>query len=205
VTTGSSSILNIIWTAGHCVAVGDGVNFNSNWLFCPSDDNGSPMPAIGCWSWSFATTSGEWFGSGARTRDYAIIGLAHSGTVINADVAAVTGSLGFGWNWGRDQHWIHIGYPQDPAPWTGDKLIETAAEHRFDVPDTLGPPTNSWGSSQGHGASGSAVMLFFSYVSPPLINSNVSYGTIGVELQGPYFDTQVCNFWKNNTGFTGTC
>jgi hypothetical protein len=211
VTTGSSSINNIIWTAGHCVATGNPKKpqFNSNWSFCPSDDNGIPNPALGCWSWSFATTSNEWFDSGSRARDYAIVGLAHSGTVINANVATVTGSLGFGYNFSRDQHWIHIGYPQDPSPWTGNKLIETATEHRYDdVPDNLGPPTNSWRSSQGHGASGSALLLFFSYASVPWINSNVSYfngGQLGQELQGPYFDTQVCNFWKSNTGWPGTC
>ena len=175
VTTGSASINNIIWTAGHCVAVGDGKNFNNNWLFCPSDDNGNPNPAVGCWSWSFATTSSEWFASGAAPRDYAIVGLQHSGTVINNDVANVTGSLGFGYNFPRDQHWIHIGYPQDPPPWTGNKLIETATEHRYDDSGMGSPPTISWGSTQGHGSSGSALLLFFSYASPPWINSNVSY------------------------------
>jgi hypothetical protein len=127
--------------------------------------------------------------------------------VICKDVANVAGSLGFGYNFPRDQHWIHIGYPQDPAPWTGNRLIETASEHRYDdIPDMLGPPTNSWGSSQGHGSSGSALMLFFSCASPPWINSDVSYSyNLGFEIQGPYFDTQVCNFWKSNTGWPGTC
>jgi hypothetical protein len=210
VTTGSASINNIIWTAGHCVAIGGTSTFDSNFLFCPSHDNGNPNPALGCWSWSFATTSSEWFNSGTLARDYAIVGLQSSGTVINADVATVTGGLGFAWNQGRDQHWIHLGYPQDPAPWTGNKLIETAAEHRYDDSAQGSPPTNSWGTSQGHGASGSALLLSFSYASPPLINSNVSYGyttppQFGIESQGPYIDTQVCNFWKGNTGYSGSC
>ena len=208
VTTGSLSINNIIWTAGHCIANGGQSYFYTNWSFCPSDDNGNPMPAIGCWSGTGATVPTVWFANGALTRDFGIIDLAHSGTVINADVATVTGGLGFAWNWPRDQHWIHIGYPQDPAPWTGLKLIETAAEHRYDdTPDALGPPTNSWGSTQGHGSSGSAVILFFSYTSA-FINSQVSYyyvSQFGVEIQGPYYDTFACTLWKNATGYTGTC
>jgi hypothetical protein len=198
----------MIWTAGHCVAPGDGVNFNSNWLFCPSDDNGNPLPSLGCWTWASATTSSEWFSSAAFTRDYAIITLASTGTVLATNVANATGGVGFAWNWARDQHWIHIGYPQN-SPWTGFKLIETAAEHRYDdTPDSIGPPTNSWGSGQGPGSSGSALMLSFDYVSGGFINSNVSYlynSQLGQEIQGPYYDTQVCTFWKNNTGFTGTC
>ena len=39
------------------------------------------------------------------------------------------------------------------------------------------------------------------------MNSNVSYGYDNQpgELYGPYFDTQVCNFWKLYTGWPGTC
>lgn len=208
VTVGSSTNLNMIWTAGHCVAVGDNVHFNSNWLFCPSDDNGAPLPSLGCWTWAFATTSSEWFQFGALTRDFAIIGLQPTGTLLSTNVANVTGGLGFAWNFGRDQHWIHIGYPQN-SPWTGFKLIETAAEHRYDdTPDSHGPADNSWGSTQGPGSSGSALILSFDYVAGGFINSNVSYFYTSQEfneLQGPYYDTEACTFWKTNTGFTGTC
>jgi len=134
--------------------------------------------------------------------------------VINADVAAVTGGLSFAWNRPRDKHWLHFGYPAE-IPYTGGKIIETAAEHRYDdvpllpngTPDNLGPPTNSWGSGQTPGSSGSPLILFFSFNGGD-INSNVSYyytNQYGVELQGPYFDSQVCNFWKINTGYMGVC
>jgi hypothetical protein len=215
VTTGGAP-QNIIWTAGHCVASQGGSSFFTNWLFCPSYDSsqGGPNPALGCWSWSFAATSSEWFNNGAFTRDYAIIGLAPTGTVISANVATVTGGLGFAWNWARDQHWVHLGYPA-AAPFSGGLIIETATEHRFDdTPDLLGPATNSWGTSQTGGSSGSAVIKGFYYGLGPgnpngtnWINSNVSYGYVGQpgELYGPYFDTQVCNFWKSNTAWPGTC
>jgi hypothetical protein len=220
VTTGGASPApqNVIWTAGHCVAARGGAAYFTNWLFCPSYDasQGGPNPAVGCWSWSGVATSGEWFNNGAWTRDYAVIFLQHSGTVINADVATVTGGLGFAWNFARDQHWIHLGYPS-ASPFTGGTIIETAAEHRYDdtptlpdgTTDTLGPPTNSWGSGQTPGFSGSAVILDFSY-NGGFINSNISYyyttpNQYGVEIQGPYFDTQVCGFWKAATGSGVTC
>jgi len=211
VTTGGTPA-NVIWTAGHCVANGGHATFYTNWLFCPSYDasQGGPNPAVGCWSWLTVTTSSEWFNNGAFTRDYAIITLQHSGTVINGDVAAVTGGLGFAWNWARDQHWLHFGYPAG-TPYTGGVIIETAAEHRYDdAIDNFGPPANSWGSGQTPGFSGSSVILFFSYNGGD-INSNISYyytaprNEYGIEIQGPYFDSQVCNFWKANTGYAGVC
>jgi len=208
VTTGSASINNIIWTAGHCVANGGHSQFYTNWLFCPSYDSaqGGVNPVVGCWSWSFATTSNDWFVSGILARDYAIIGLQHSGTVRNADVATVTGSLGFAWNWARDQAWLDLGYPA-AAPFTGGKIIATASEHRYDDSAQGSPPTNSWGSPQTPGTSGSPLILFFT-LSGGFINSHADYYYVaqaGFELQGPYFDSVVCGFWKGNTGWPGTC
>ena len=209
---GGGSANNIIWTAGHCVANGGTSTFYSNWLFCPSYDSsqGGPNPAVGCWNGSLATTTTAWFVNGALSQDYATVTLQHSGTVINADVATVTGALGFAWNQARDQHWLHFGYPAE-SPYTGGKIIETAAEHRYDdVPDNLGPPTNSWGSGQTPGSSGSALILSFSYPGGGYINSNVSYyyttpNQYGVELQGPYFDSGACGLWKASTGSTHIC
>jgi len=199
-----------IWTAGHCVANGGHSQFYDNWVFCPSYDSsqGGPNPNVGCWSWASAAVRNDWYQYGCLTRDFAIIQLASSGGVSGNHVAAVTGGLGFAWNWSRDQHWFHFGYPGDPAPWTGGKIIATASEHRYDdAPDECGPNTNSWGSDQGHGSSGSAVIRKFSYGGGGYINSNVSYGYDGEpgELYGPYFDTVVCNFMKTYTGWGGGC
>jgi hypothetical protein len=186
------------------VANGGHSAFYTNWLFCPSYKDG--VSPVGCWSWLYATTSGEWFFNGSLPRDYAIIGLQHTGTVVANDVVNVTGGLGFAWNWSRDQNWVHVGYPS-ASPYTGGRIIYTGTEHRYDDTQQGSPPTNSWGSPQTPGSSGSPVILFFSY-GGGFINSDVSYYYLNQafhELQGPYFDTQVCNFWKNNTGYTGTC
>lgn len=209
VVTGSPA-RNTIWTAGHCTSAGDGTNWYDEFLFCPSYDT-RVDPTLGCWPFLNVNVPNEWFARHAWSRDFAIISLQHSGTVINEDVADVTGGLGFAWNLPRRQNWIHMGYPGN-WPFNGQRLIWTGAERTFDDPiDTIGPPANSWGSPQGGGSSGSAVVSSFEFSRGQngggYINSDVAYYYTSHpnQLQGPYFDTRVCNFWKSFTGATVTC
>ena len=221
VTVGDASHLNVIWTAGHCVANGGNSYFYSNFLFCPQLRGGSEP--VGCWSWDGgAVVFSVWFANGDLTRDEGVILLNHTGTKYAKDVASVTGGLGLAWNWSRDQHWFHYGYPcvgvSGVTPnWNCVDIVATAAEHRYDVnPGGSGPEVNSWGSAQTEGASGSAVQLDhnFNYGGGYFINSNVSFyfnsgpngNEHGKELQGPYYDTTVCSsLWKPYTGYTGGC
>lgn len=210
VTIGNTAVKNVIWTAGHCVANGGQSYFYTNFQFCPEYKNG--VAPIGCWAWNGnAAVFTVWFASGDLTRDEGVIALNHTGTVKLVDVGKVTGGLGFAWNWGRDQHWHHFGYPC--VNWDCVEIVETDAEHRYDVNiGGSGPFVNSWGSGQTEGSSGSAVILFFSY-SGGFINSNVSFyfssgpngNEHGIEIQGPYYDSTVCGLWKSFTGWTGTC
>jgi hypothetical protein len=204
---------NMIWTAGHCVGPGGGASYYTNFYFCPSYDSsqGGPNPAVGCWSWAQAQQTGSWYYHGAYSGDYAWIKLQSSGSVINANVVDAVGGLGFAWNWARDQQWNHYGYPAQ-TPWTGGKLVATNTEHRYDdSADAYGPGTNAWGSGQTPGSSGSSLIRKFSYAGGGYINSNVSYywtsptNEYAIMLHGPYYDTNVCNFWKGGSGWTGTC
>jgi hypothetical protein len=209
-TTYGGAALNIVWTAGHCVANGGHSQFYTNWLFCPAYKNGI-NPNIGCWNWSGAVTTGAWFTNGSFSRDYAIVALQPNGTVKPGNVVSNVGALGFAWNWGRDQHWFHFGYPaQGPCP-DGLQCV-TVTEHRYDVvTDSDGPAVNSFGSAQTPGASGSPVVL--SFMNGNWINGDVSFyfnsgpngNEFGHELQGPYFDTTTCNFWKAATGSSVNC
>jgi hypothetical protein len=102
------------------------------------------------------------------------VGLQPTGTVLATNVVSATGGLGFAWNWGREQNWIHMGYPAE-APYDGGFMVQTNTEHRYDdAPDALGPATNSFGSPQTPGASGSPVILFWT-PGGGYINSNISY------------------------------
>jgi hypothetical protein len=221
VTVGNANVLNVIWTAGHCVANGGHSYFYTNFLFCPQL-RGTSEP-VGCWSWDgAATVFTVWFKNGDLTRDEGVILLNHTGTKYAKNVASVTGGLGFAWNFARDQHWFHYGYPcvgvSGITPsWNCVHIVETAAEHRYDVNiGGSGPEVNSWGTAQTEGSSGSAVQvdLNFAYGGGYFINSNVSFyftsgpngNEHGKESQGPYYDSTVCSaLWKPNTGYTGGC
>jgi hypothetical protein len=204
-TNGNGAFLNKIWTAGHCVAAGGESRFYTNWVYCPAYNNGVD-PRYGCWTWASATTTGEWYSRSAFSKDYAGITLLNTGSVNAVPVQSLTGAEGFAWNWPRRQIWGHFGYPAE-APYTGLKLIGTYAEHALDdTPDSLGPPTNSWGSAQTGGSSGSGLVFGWNYFSGYL-NSNVSYGYSNRpgELYGPYYDTAACSFWKSFVGYGGNC
>jgi hypothetical protein len=212
-SSGPGQPQNIVWTAGHCLSDGTGTfaSWYDNWMFCPSYDSnqGGVNPAVGCWTWSGVTTSAEWFFDGAKTRDYGAILMQSCGTLICQDVGNVTGSLGFAANQARDQHWLMFGYTGTGA--SNGYLRTTAAEHRFDgTPDTEGPATNSIGTAQTDGLDGGPWMLNFNGggEQPVLLNSNNSYtisGQVGQEFYGPYFDTQVLNFWACVTANSASC
>jgi hypothetical protein len=215
--------IDTVWTAGHCVGAGGGQQYYGNWLFCPSYVNGNENPAVGCWSWSAAQQTGGWYFNGYWSADYAMLFMQPTGDIIAAHVVNAVGGLGFAWNWGRDQHWFDFGYPQG-SPYDGNAIVVTAAEHRYDVTNPggdPGPQDNSIGSAQTPGFSGGPWILSFggTGVDPQnphnWINSDNSYyftsggpgggNEYGVEIQGPYYDTNVCNFWKAETGYTGSC
>jgi hypothetical protein len=213
---------SMVWTAGHCVGPQGGQSYYTNWLFCPGYNNGEG--SRGCWSWSLAQQNGGWYYNGYFADDYAYLYMQPTGDKKAKPVVSVTGGLGFAWNWGRDQFWNDFGYPSG-SPYSGGKLVDTAAEHRYDVNNPVsGDPTpdNSIGSSQTPGFSGGPWILSFgpSNSSDPIshgnwINSDNSYyftaggpgggNEYGTEIQGPYYDTNACNFWKGGSGWTGTC
>jgi hypothetical protein len=219
---------NMVWTAGHCVGPQEGESYYTNFMFCPQYLNGA-NPKVGCWSYSLAQQTGGWYFDGYWSADYAYLYMQPTGTVKAKPVVAVTGGLGFGWNWGRDQFWQDFGYPSE-SPYSGGYLVDTSAEHRYDVtnpnsPSGAGDPgfqDNSIGSSQTPGFSGGPWVLSFGHGSSadPIshgdwINGNNSYyftsggpgggNEYGTEIQSPYYDTNACNFWKGGSGWTGTC
>jgi hypothetical protein len=207
--------LDTVWTAGHCVGGGGAQNYYSNFQFCPSydSDQGGVNPAVGCWNWAGAQATSGWYFNGYWSSDYAMLYMSSCGTVICDHVVSAVGGLGLAWNWGRDQHWMDFGYPSG-SPYSGGKLVVTAAEHRYDTSTSgdPGPAQNSIGSAQTPGFSGGPWMLFFSGGGAYINSVNSYYFTsgpngneYGKEIQGAYYDTTVCNFWKSTTGYTGSC
>lgn len=226
-TFGNSTEPNMVWTAGHCVGPQGGKSYYNNWLFCPDYKNGENT-TIGCWSWALAQQTGGWYFNGYYSADYAYLYMQPTGDRQAKPVTSVTGGLGFAWNWSRDQFWQDFGYPSG-SPYSGGLLTVTSAEHRYDVTNPNGtagsdpgPQDNSIGSSQTPGFSGGPWILSFGHnaSTDPIshgdwINGDNSYyftsggpgggNEYGKEIQSPYYNTNVCNFWKGGSHWTGTC
>ena len=212
-TFGNSSELDMVWTAGHCVGPHGGQSYYTNFLFCPEYKNGE-NPAVGCWNWAQAQQTGGWYFNGYWSADYAYLYMAPNSDRVNNHVVSVTGGLGLAWNWARDQHWIDLGYPA-ASPYTGGLLVATGAEHRYDVANPGGDPgaaDNSIGSSQTPGFSGGPWIFrfasgggFINSVNSYYFTSGPNGNEYGAEIQGPYFDSNACNFWKGGSGYTGGC
>lgn len=225
-TYASSSQPNMIWTAGHCLGPQGGSSYYSNWDFCPEYKNGEA--GVGCWAANYAQLTGGWYYDGYWSADYGYIILQATGNKKAKPVTSVVGGLGFGWNWSRDQIWQDFGYPS-ASPYTGAYLVDTSAEHRYDVTNPNGTAgsdpgqqDDSIGSAQTPGFSGGPWILSFGRDSSqdPLshgdwINGNNSYyftsggpgggNEEGIEIQSPYYDTNACNFWKTGSDWSGTC
>ena len=117
-------------TAGHCISDGSGT-FASNFLFCPSYNQGGANPQRGCWAWTQAFTSGRWHTLSDPDYDYACIVTPVTGTVIANKIGNVTGWAGRAWNW-SDVPTMTFGYPQG-APFNGTIIQQTASVEWYNV------------------------------------------------------------------------
>jgi V8-like Glu-specific endopeptidase len=145
VCSGTAINRSTIVTAGHCVAAGDNATFFNTWLFCPSYNAGGVNPAVGCWSWASATTSGPWFSSGNPNYDYACIVTPTTGTVKANKMGNVTGWASRGWNWPTSMLEVSMGYPQ-AAPFDGKHIQVNAAPDWYSY--AFGVGTGSVGASK---------------------------------------------------------
>lgn len=163
----SASVIGnrVIATAGHCINDG-----NENWygwfLFCPSYNQGGINSVRGCWGWTYANVSGNWYFNGALDRDYGCIVTAPTGTVISGTVGSQTGWTGRAWNWGISQPTFVFGYPgNDDFP--AYHIIAGASTEWYDVNMTSGDGQVSKyiGGDQHSGNSGGPWWLNLAHAS----------------------------------------
>jgi V8-like Glu-specific endopeptidase len=124
----------IVFTAGHCMHDGKGLNPNDGWsssvVFRPVYRNGiipqGSFAADGLW----ARTA--WAANGYFTEDLgafsvgspAVPGLGDGiGSLGGASLRGRVGTLGFAFNQGRNQHWDAFGYPAE-SPFTGGVIVK---------------------------------------------------------------------------------
>jgi hypothetical protein len=150
------------WTAGHCVADGQGTHtFSTNVLFCPSYDNGAPMPGVGCWGADGLVTSSTWLNLGDLDYDLGAADVADTGTVNAQTIGSFTGWLSFayvgvaaGTSEAVNVNFVSFGYPQG-APFTGNKIqVCTSSLGYQDAATAGGQDSKSIGCDMTGGSSG---------------------------------------------------
>lgn len=194
------SDLDLVITAGHCCAPGDGSGFYTDFRFVPAcvgaNCNVGGVAPFGRWDWESVTVPGAWFFNGDAGRDVCMLKVLPNGG--GQQLHQVVGSLGFSWNQTQPVHYHMTGWPATP-PFNGSRLVfEVASTSDLDgsqTPNTVGAgnfmtPGSSGGAwIQAYKQGSGAVNQFwnglnsYKYISPA--RPEVMYG--------PYSDTTVEN------------
>jgi len=200
------SDLDLVITAGHCCAPGDGSGFFTDFRFVPAcvgtNCNVGGVAPFGRWDWESVTVPTPWFTSGDFGRDVCFLKVQTNGA--GQQLHQVVGSLGFAWNQTQPIHYHQTGWPAQ-APFSGDRLVfevgSTADLDGSETPNTVGvgnfmTPGSSGGAwIKDYKQGATAVNQFwnglnsYKYTSParPL------------EMYGPYSDTTVENIRSDPT------
>jgi len=215
VCSGSVIYVNVVWTAGHCVANTDSTHQTStNLLFCPVYDTGA-NPGVGCWAGIDSVTWAEWSQFNSFEWDMGVIRTTSCGTQNCTDIGNITGSLGFLWNAGYEQHWMHFGYPQG-APFNGNKIQVCASEFGYQDSDGNnqgGPNSAASGCDETGGSSGGPWIV--SWGLPGQVGGGAGNYLNGhqdwyhtdfpTEINSPYFDSRACQLAEMEGVPLGPC
>jgi V8-like Glu-specific endopeptidase len=189
-----------VWTAGHCVSNGQG-SFATNVLFCPSHDNGAPLPGVGCWAAESLVTSNVWHTTADYDYDIGAADVADTGTVNTTLIGNFTGWLGLvivvvaeGTSEATNWHYMSFGYPQE-APFNGQKIHVCASSLAYpDAATAGGQDSKAIGCDMTGGSSG----------GPWIIGISRYPDQIGGAVPVPAFVNRVFghNAWRH-TGVLG--
>jgi hypothetical protein len=199
--------LNLVMTAGHCCAPGNGVNFYTDFLFVPAcfgancNSGGAGAAPFGVWDWETVTVPTAWFASGDLARDVCFLETAPNGSL--QELHQVTGSLGFTWNEVQPVHYTMTGWPADPPFGGGNLVFEIGSTADLDGSES--PNTVGVGNFMTGGSSGGAWIKDYKQGSTALFwNGLNSYKYISParpdEMYGPYIDTTIFNIWNLTIG-----
>jgi len=197
--------LNLVMTAGHCCAAGNGATWYSNFLFVPAcvgaNCNVGGTAPFGRWTWESVTVPTAWFYSGDLGHDVCLLKTAPNGSL--QELHQVTGSLGLAWNQTQPVHYTMTGWPA-AAPFAGDRLVFEIGS-TADLDGTQSPNTVGVGNYLTGGSSGGAWIKDYKQGAGTVnqywngLNS-YKYNSPDrpSEMYGPYPDTTVFNIWSTN-------
>eukprot|EP01120_Amphizonella_sp_Union-15-10_P008872 TRINITY_DN327_c0_g1_i1.p1 TRINITY_DN327_c0_g1~~TRINITY_DN327_c0_g1_i1.p1 ORF type:complete len:299 (-),score=59.75 TRINITY_DN327_c0_g1_i1:75-971(-) len=189
VCSGSAVGGNVVLTAGHCVAEGDGKVWFDNWIFEPQYYNG---PAKGSFTERTKVTFPAWFNKGDIGREVAFVTVnSLEGRTLEQNV----GKLGFIYNIRTStDYWAAIGYP---VPTYGGKVMINTYIKQTKTDNTVTPATRGIVSAMGGGCSGGPWVYAINIGAGNANTVNAagglnSYGYNGrPDLYSPNFDTAV--------------
>jgi hypothetical protein len=188
---------DLVMTAGHCCAPGDGVNFYDNWRFVPAcvgaNCNVAGTAPFGRWDWESVTVPTAWFTTGDLARDVCFLKVMPLGGL---QIQNVTGSLGFAWNQVQPVSYVQTGWPA-VTPFSGARLVFDLGS-TADLDGSESPNTVGVGNGMTPGSSGGAWIKNYRHTANaggPFWNGLNSYKyTVPArpdEMYGPYADTTV--------------
>jgi hypothetical protein len=147
---------NVVWTAGHCVADGQGDHrFHTNWMFVPAySSNGSGNAPYGKWAAKSLHTKTAWIQNGNFRQDLGAVNLVKKG---GGNLGQIIGGQGIRFNANAQQNYSDFGYPQAP-PFNGNSQFRcnsplVARDNPFNGPGplTMKINCNMTGGSSGGG------------------------------------------------------
>jgi V8-like Glu-specific endopeptidase len=176
-----------IVTAGHCIHAGNNksTGWSTNIVFVPAYIDG--QAPYGQWTCKTTRTFTAWYKSGDLARDW---GVCKTNTNDGVNIGNMVGTLGYTWNYGRNQDWWLLGYPA-AAPFNGARMQACTAGYAYDSPFGTSPDPMGVGCDQTGGTSGGPWIKGFgtgNWVGG--VNSHRTT-TKPKELFSPYADTAV--------------
>jgi V8-like Glu-specific endopeptidase len=177
---------NGIWTAGHCVHVGNGQpsGWSTNVVFVPGYKDGAAPFGQFTARQLFCRTS--WYQKGNPGGLFEDMGGAILNPLNGRMLSQVVGWLGFAWNFPRNQVWTSLGYPAAP-PFTGQRMFQDTAPYANDGAVPGSPAPEGIGCSMTGGCSGGPWVIGLG--SANHVNGHNSYrpNSQPLEIYSPYF------------------
>lgn len=185
----------LVWTAGHCVAEGDGVSWSEDVLFIPAYRDGSAPYEK--WEACNLYTTEAWFNDGDLSLDLGGIETCDR-PEDGARIQDVVGSMGFVANISPVQHWNAFGYPAG-APFDGESL--NTCQAGFGVEDAYkSPATLGIGCDMNGGSSGGPWVVDLSphHLEGNYLNGLNSYGKDAIPntMYSPYFGNAFLDLYE---------
>jgi V8-like Glu-specific endopeptidase len=186
VASASSIGNNAIWTAGHCVHVGNNqpTGWSTNMVFVPGyKDGAAPRGQFSARQLACRT---NWYQHGNPGGLFEDMGVAILNPLNGKTLSQVVGWLGFAWNFPRNQVWTSLGYPAAP-PFNGNRMFQDTAAYANDGSVPGSPAPIGIGCSMTGGCSGGPWVMGFG--SNNYVNGHNSYrpNNQPLEIYSPYF------------------